>query len=180
MRLVDFLIHVMVAHAQTLQRLAALFGEEALVELLEKLGEKSPSADPSAVLKWKEFFEDDPQGGKSGGSAYAEIESAVRDINLPAVFEFHLWSYPYYRSFIEGAIPLQSRIIRSSQLGGNPLQDRAMKLIEDATEAANTWIRSLELPSDLSKQAEAVAQIPWLKFRADSLRRIGLRTLGAI
>ncbi|MBL7716162.1 MAG: hypothetical protein JNL01_11925 [Bdellovibrionales bacterium] len=177
MRLVDFLIHVMVAHAQTLQRLAALFGEEALIELLEKAGDRQPESDPNLVLKWKDFFEEkvDP-----GPSAYAEIENAVRDINLPAVFEFHLWSYPYYRAFIEGPIDLQARIIRSSQLGGNPLHDRSMKLIEDATDAASQWIRSLELPSDLSKQAESVAQIPWLKFRADSLRRMGLRTLGAI
>jgi hypothetical protein len=173
-RLVEFLISMLEAHALTLQRLAAFFGEERLLEMLEEAGEAqdtgaSETPPPLIEAEWL----DQATAFTSHASAYAELESAVHDFKLPAVLEFHLWAYPYYRSFIESPLDLNSRI-RSN--GG----EAGTLLVNDAITQAEAWIKRLPIPPAVSQQAERAAQIPWLRFRTNTLKKIGRRPLGPV
>ena len=71
MRLVEFLIFLLEAHAHTLHRLAALFGEEMLLHMLEESGDKI--AELTAPPRFRtEWFEPPQNSGFS--SPYAELE----------------------------------------------------------------------------------------------------------
>ncbi len=168
MKLVEFLIHLLEAHAHTLQRLAALMTEESLLELLENAGDDEVA---SPVLKARPQF---ARGGHPTGvaSAYAEIESAVRGFELPAFLLFHLWAYPHYRALIESATDLEALIPMGDSMG--------TELVDEAVGEAKLWTRKLSLPPELGARAEKAAEIPWLKFRATLLKRIGKRPLGAV
>jgi hypothetical protein len=165
MRLVDFLIHLLEAHAHTLQRLAAMFGEEILVEMLEQAGDEPPP--PSRPIPPASDWLDPA----ASSSAYSELEAAVHDLRLPPMLEFHLWAYPHYRAFIEAPLELSSRI-------RGPGGDTGLALVDEAVAQAQAWVKRLPIPPELGAQAERAAQIPWLRFRTDVLKRIGKRPLG--
>ncbi|MCM2321702.1 MAG: hypothetical protein NDJ90_00390 [Oligoflexia bacterium] len=173
MRIVDFLCQLLEAHAETLRRLAALLGEEALLELLENAGD----TEQAVPERGDAFIERTasrllaPQ--RSGGSAYQQLEGAVHEFGLPAVLEFHLWAYPHYRAFIESPIDLESRI-------PGPGGDTGTALVEEAVAQAQAWVRHLPLPSQLGLQAERAAHVPWLRFRTNVLKRIGRRPMGPV
>ncbi|MCM2277554.1 MAG: hypothetical protein NDJ89_05710 [Oligoflexia bacterium] len=171
MRIVEFLCQLLEAHAETLRRLAALLGEERLLEVLEEAGEREAERPASAPIELHAEKLLAPQS--SGGSAYQELEGAVREFGLPAVLEFHLWAYPHYRAFIESPIDLDSRI-------PGPGGDTGTVLVEEAVAQAAAWVRKLPLPSQLGLQAERAAHVPWLRFRTQTLRRIGRRPLGPV
>lgn len=172
MRIVDFLIQVLEAHADTLKRLAALLGEERLLELLENAPEESSSVAPSAVIHELSAARG-PQGGFPSGAAYRELEGSVHEFGLPEFLEFHLWAYPYYRAFIESAIELESRV-------PGPGGDAGTVLVEEAVASAQAWVRRLPLPPQIGLQAERAAHVPWLRFRTNVLRRIGKRPMGPV
>lgn len=177
MRLVDFLIQLLEAHAQTLQRLAALLGEDQLVELLEHAGEKeaeraeTPVEDERRLRLVQGAME--PPMHDSPSSPYQELEGAVQDFNLPATLQFHLWAYPHYRAFIESPLDLNARIRGAGSETG-------VQLVNEAVEQARMWVRRLPLPSPLGLQAESAAEVPWLRFRTNVLKRIGRRPLGPV
>lgn len=178
MRLVDFLIQLLEAHAQTLHRLAALLGEDVLIELLEQAGEEADdmnlftrTADGPPRLRLATALEeaavDSPQ------SPYVELEGAVQDMRLSAMLQFHLWAYPHYRAFIESPVDLNSRIRGAgSEVGA--------QLVNEALERAKEWVRKLPLPTQIGLQAESAAEVPWLRFRANVLKRIGKRPMGPV
>ena len=170
MRLVEFLIDILETQSQTLMRLAALLGEGELLELLESAGEahkKKPSRPPLTLdLEW---FEKKPG---SPSNAYAELESAVKGFNLPAILEFHLWAYPFYRTIIESSLELSLEIRRDGV--------KSDTLIHEAVQDAEVWIRTLPIRPELSRQAEQAALIPWLQFRSKILRKMGKRPFAAL
>ncbi|OFZ83668.1 MAG: hypothetical protein A2603_16590 [Bdellovibrionales bacterium RIFOXYD1_FULL_55_31] len=169
-RLVDFLICLLEAHAQTLQRLAALYGEDVLFEILEQAGD-SPQA--RSQIDSSLFSQTSVRGVGVSGSAYAELESAVHGFKLPAVLEFHLWAYPHYRAFVESPIDLNSRI-------PGPGTDTASVLVEEAVAQAKRWVKQLPIPPELGQQTERAAEIPWLRFRTTVLKRVGRRPMGTV
>jgi hypothetical protein len=173
MRLVEYLTHLLEAHAQTLQRLAALFGEATLIEILETSGEAQENA-PTPPVK---LFEPNPawfENALPGGySPYLEIEGAVHDFNLPAMLGFHLWAYPHYRSFVESPLDLNSRI-------QGPGGEAGVALVDEAVLQAQAWVRALHIPPALGLQAERAAHMPWLRFRTNVLKRIGKRPIGPV
>lgn len=171
MRLVEFLIFLLEAHAETLKRLCALLGEERLLELLEEAGDSSATPDPSISDNLIRLFE--TSSASFGGSAYQELEGAVQEMNLPEVLQFHLWAYPHYRAFIESPLELDSRI-------PGPGGEAGVALVEEAVQQAQAWIRSLPLPPQISQQVERAAYVPWLRFRTEVLKRIGKRPLGPV
>jgi hypothetical protein len=173
MRFVEFLIAILEAHAQTLHRLAALLGEEILVELLETAGddETIPKL-PSPPLALSPDWFDTP-APFSEASAYGELEGAVSEMKLPSMLEFHLWAYPHYRSWIESPVTLNSRIKGTGS-------DAGISLVDDAVARAEEWVKRLPLPPQIGHQAERAAQIPWLRFRTVVLKRIGKRPLGPV
>lgn len=176
MRLIDFLIYLLQAHGQTLGRLAAFFGEERFVEMLEEAGEDMErSLPPSkfAEASGAEVIWLDPSHPSSNANAYTELEGAVRDMNLPAMLEFHLWAYPHYRAFIESSLELNARI-------RGPGYESGAALVDEACMQAEAWMKRLHIPPSVAPQAERAAQIPWLRFRSEVLKRIGKRPLGPV
>jgi hypothetical protein len=177
-RLVEFLIALLEAHAETLKRLAALFGEENLIQLLEMAGDEPSSKNaaskpaPPIKLVHPSFF-DAPSPFSATDSTYAEIEFAVREMNLPAFLEFHLWAYPHYRAFIESPIDLNSRI-------PGPGGDAGVALVDEAVTQAEAWVKGLPMSDLVRDQASRAAHVPWLKFRTQVLKRIGKRPMGPV
>ena len=163
LRLIEFLICLLEAHAQTLQRLAALFGEDVLFELLENAGDEMQQPDLEIHSKWLQA-----PGSAATGNPYGELESAVQDTQLAKILEFHLWAYPLYRAFVESSLDFNSRL----------REGVGTAMVEDAVKYAESWVKNLNLPSDFSQRAQAAAQVPWLRFRAEMLRKIGQRPLG--
>jgi hypothetical protein len=169
-RLVDFLISLLEAHAETLKRLAAFFGEERLLEMLESADDDF-SQDPQSALPRiaARVIKFETPSGYSG-SPYQELEGSVREFGLPAVLEFHLWAYPYYRAFIESNVDLNSRLS----------EDSSTHLINEAMSQAKQWIKKLPIPPAVSLQSEAAAELPWVRFRTQVLKRMGKRPMGAV
>jgi len=180
MRLVDFLVLLLGAQAETLKRLAAFFGEENLVDMLEDAGEsfddrKLAGLAPAkfattsvASVTW--IAASTPH---TNASAYAELEGTVRELGLPEILEFHLWAYPHYRAFIESAIDLDSRL----PAGGG---ESGAALIEEACAAADAWVKTLPIPPAVAAAAYKAAGVPWLRFRTEALKKMGRRPLGAV
>jgi hypothetical protein len=170
-RLVEFLIYLLEAHAQTLHRLAALFGEDLLLHMLEESGDRM--ADEAAPPRFRPEWFEPPAPGGSHSSPYAELEGAVHELKLPAVLEFHLWAYPHYRSLIESGLELDARI-------PGPGGDVGVELVDEAVEQAEAWVKRLPIAQDFALQAQRAAHVPWLRFRTQVLKRIGKRPMGPV
>ncbi len=180
MRLVDLLVLLLSAQADTLKRLAAFFGEENLIHLLEDAGE---SFDDRRVagLEVPKFAKTsvasitwiDTPVPHSNANAYGELEGTVHELGLPEVLEFHLWAYPHYRAFIESSIDLNARLAPGGGESGTAL-------IEEACAAADAWVRSLAIPPAVADAAYKAALVPWLRFRTEALKKMGRRPLGAV
>ncbi|HUP58147.1 MAG TPA: hypothetical protein VM598_11885 [Bdellovibrionota bacterium] len=164
MRLVDFLIRLLEAHSQTLQRLAALFGEEILLEMLEKAAERTP--EPTAPRIQFGWFS--KGGGQTFGSPYAELEGAVRELTLSPVLQFHLWAYPVYRAFIESELELSARM------------ENPQPAIDVVLDGAKVWLDTLPIASEFRLQAEKAAEVPWIRFRSSVLKGLGQRPIGVV
>jgi hypothetical protein len=165
MRLVDFLIRMLEAQAQTLQRLAALFGEDILLEILERgaeIDEEAGSQRPPIQLSWFQ------KAGGTGESPYAELEGAVRDFKLSPVLQFHIWAYPGYRAFIESKVELGARVT-------NP-----QAVVEAALECSKRWLAVLPIAPEFRSQAERAAEVPWIRFRTTVLKDLGQRPIGVV
>lgn len=180
MRLVDFLVLMLGAQAETLKRLGAFFGEENLVDMLEDAGESyddrrlaglepnTPTAASLAPGMWTP-----PPGPHSNANAYAELEGTVRELGLPEILEFHLWAYPHYRAFIESTIDLNARLAP----GGGEL---GTALIDEACANAEAWVKRLQIAPSVAAAAYKAAQVPWIRFRTEALKKMGRRPLGAV
>lgn len=184
MRLVDFLIHLLKAHAETLQHLAALLGEDQLVAILEELPQDPRSLQGLPAERIAAFLPPliQPRPPKTQReitliptpNPYQELEGAVRGImRRPGVLEFYLWSYPSYRAYIESKLDLNSRLPEVSH-------SEALKIVEEAVSDAKLWIRRLPVPAPMALRAEVASRNPWLKFRADVLKLLGGRALEAV
>jgi hypothetical protein len=173
-RLVEFLIYVLEAHAETLKRLAALLGEENLVQLLEMAGDDetpSQAGPPTAHAEIVRLHDFEAPAPGSPSSPYAELEGSVQDMNLPAVLQFHLWAYPHYRAFIESPVDLNARIP-----GPGPGQNNevGLVLVDEAVAQAEVWVKKLPVTELVSQQVLRTAHVPWLRFRT------GRRPLGPV
>ena len=171
MRLADFLILLLQAHAATLQRLAALFGEEELVDLLEESGDpdRTPGGGTPAPFTpnpgW--FSAPDPTIVRASGSPYAALEGAVRELGLPPVLEFHLWAYPVYRAFVESEVSLDAEVVGDAA-------------VEAALREADVWVRHLTIHPTIAPRAELAARSAWMRFRTEGLKALGIRPIGVV
>lgn len=168
---IEFLVHILKAHAQTLHRLAAFFGEETLFQLLERVGESSDDSEPSFKIK-KEWLT--TTTGSDTPSAYLELEGAVHSMHLSSVLEFHIWAYPFYRVIIESSVNLKAKI--PDHPGSRVLEI----LVEEATVQAQTWTKKLPIPPELAIQTRSIAQVPWIRFRTTVLGKTGRRPVIAL
>ena len=182
MRLAEFLAEILAAHGQVLLRLAALIGEDRLLELLEKAEELYPLGDEDleTFTRWEQWLKARlvPSPGDTTTQAMAEIQSAVNALNLPEVLAFYVWAYPTYRAYVETCVDLSMRIPRMGATGAP--SENGLQLTEDAIERAKEWFKRLPLPSEIGGAAERAAEIPWLRFRSEVLKRVGRRPLGPV
>ncbi|MFZ9594789.1 MAG: hypothetical protein ACO3A2_01790 [Bdellovibrionia bacterium] len=162
----ELIIRLLQAQGQTLSRLAAFFGEDNLVAILEAAGE-SQIPNPTLFTKIKESASTDSPFWKPG-SPFLEIETAVHELQLSAVLEFHLWSYPYYRYLIESSIELKAQV------------PELETFVEQALEAARTWVAHLPIEAEMITHFQRTAQVPWLRFRTECLSQLGKRPIEAV
>ncbi len=182
MKLAEFLMEVLQSHGQVLLRLAALLGEDELLELLEQAEELHPS-DVSNVETEKRWESETrarlvPSPGDTAQSGFAMIQSTVHEMNLPSVLEFYVWAYPHYRAFMESGIDLSYRIPRITSTGAP--SESGVSLVDEAVAQAKDWFRKLPIHPSQAPAAERAAEIPWLRFRTEVLKRVGKRPLGPV
>lgn len=184
MKFSDFLILLLQAQAQALLRLAALFGEDALIEMLEISGEREREgefrADPAWVRAPKKAPAhktpaDSKEKGEPPRSPYRVLEGAVRELGLPSVLEFHLWAYPFYRSLIEADLSLDAELA-----GPTAAEPSRIPIIEAAIAQSEKWVHGLPIPPALSGRAEQAVRTPWMRFRTEAFRRMGHRPIGVV
>jgi hypothetical protein len=171
--LVDICREVLLAHAQTLQRLAALLGEERLLEFLEQQPQPEETEGTDLGVTWNECFRERNFAPNAGPAenAYQSLEGTVKEAGIAAFLEFYLWAYPPYRTLIESPMTLHAALIPG---------EMAIQLVEGLVKAADLWLRSLALPPRIAPRAEQAAQVPWIRFRSAFLAKIGERPLRAL
>jgi hypothetical protein len=54
------------------------------------------------------------------------------------------------------------------------------ELVELAVSQAQTWVKLLPLRPEVSRRAERAAAIPWLRFRSEVLKKIGVRPIASL
>jgi hypothetical protein len=173
-RLVDFLIGILKTHAESLNRLAALFGEDLVFDMLENAPEDFPS--PAVSQEWEKLFSlfaPLPTSGPLGDaeSAYRRLESEVSDQKMAEFLEFHVWAFPFYRAFAESALDLRAPVQNS---------ESAAQLIDAAVMAAKEWRAQLPIAEEYRARAESAASLPWIRFRTELMDRFGTRRLGTV
>jgi hypothetical protein len=106
----EFLIDLLRAHSETLQRLAAFLGENVLVELLEKASDTMDALSCDFVIcpEWIQVTEGRGENAAFSAS-YIELEGAVQEMHLSPVLEFYVWAFPFYRYMIESSIPFDPK-----------------------------------------------------------------------
>jgi len=174
LRLVDFVMALLEAHALTLLRLVVYFGEPKLIELLESVPDDDAASagvgDFALLPGVDDALTPPPPMGPQLKHPFTEIEGHVGELGVSSLLEFYLWAYPGYRMWAESALDLGAQLVPS-----NPKLLEAM--IDQAVRQNRTWLGRLPIPSDLFASVERSAQVPWVRFRTDILRRSGGRHL---
>ncbi len=175
MTVVEFMILVLTTQTHVLQRLAAFFGEEQLLEILESVDDfpapKESTRTQSLFSLQKNWFIPAPlQVTKT--SPYTELEGSVRELNLPATLEFHLWAYPFYRTLIESSLDLKMTF--------NPKKQGGEALVKEALYQAKTWIHALPIHPAHAAQVQTLGMTPWVRFQSEVLKKTGGRPLNPL
>jgi hypothetical protein len=166
-RFVDLMMGILQAHGDCLTRLAAFLGEDRLVELLENPRETTTDSGDDSISdlkKWSASWSDSPLD--SPGNCYLELEDSVRTLGLPAMLEFHLWAYPGYRAWIESSIQLDAVLLKEAALD-------YPKIIDESVRQSKAWLKLLVVPSELAARIEHIAELPWIRFRSEMLKKAG-------
>lgn len=178
MSLSSLLILLLEAHGEGLKRLAAFFGEEAFMEIVETAEDDATSAaEPasharlSAIARQSERVERIQTLETDQG--YREIQASVRELGLPEFLEFYLWAFPPYRALVENAVELGAHLPSENK-------ELSRELVEGVIQGANFWLRSLPIPAASAAAAERAYQVPWLRFRGAALKGMGLSPLQAL
>ena len=169
MRLTQFLSLLLQAQAEVLKQLGALFGEDALIELLEERDDtlvSLRSEKHAALALWRE----QQQHGTPSFNPMGELQGSVRETGVPEVFEFYLWAFPLYRDWIESDLELDSVFPKDSR-------EQLTLLINDTIEQGKRWVHSLPIPSTLGPKIEKATEGPWVRFRTQVLALSGQKTL---
>ena len=167
MRLYEFLALVLEAHGQVLKMLAEYHGSSGAIHLLE-MGSSAPPPPAAPVIR------ESREGSVPWDLAFDRIESTVRALCLSEELETWVWTSPYYRAFVESGAALTAPLYG----GEGPRSDIA--LVEEAYAFAQDWLKHLELPPDAAFKILRAADQIWVRFRSQSLKRLGQSPLGRI
>lgn len=154
-----FLQELLKAQGEALTRLAAFFGEEKILELLENRDEERDREIYPGAATHELAGEPNPQDP----SFYGALQGVVFDIKLAEPLEFHLWAYPGYRRLIEGSYPLST-----------PLSPTTVTALADAAlKYGSVWLDTLHIPPSVFPQARGGVEPVWVRFRAQMLKGAG-------
>lgn len=173
MKLIDFVILLLKAHAATLKSLSELFGDEILLELIERAADKEDRGDGAkAPLPALDFHPEwltkalIPANAEAGAMSYRQIKQEVDSFRLSPILEFYLWSYPFYRMLIESPLDL------NSDFQGTRSQDAGGILVEKAMQAAELWMKDLAIPPELGAETQNKTREIWNEFQKIVLNKI--------
>lgn len=170
MSLSGFLALVLQAYAHTLQRLAAVLGDKELCSILNETENMHTTARPKTLNILCNVNQSTTELDEH---PFNHIEKAVTAVNLSEQLVFHVWSYPYYRAFVESSVMLDTSI----QVPGT---ENGTELVEEAVNTAMGWINAMAIPPSLKNAANEAAKEPWLQFRTKTLKMLGKRPIQAI
>ncbi|MGK5087542.1 hypothetical protein WDW86_08285 [Bdellovibrionota bacterium FG-2] len=174
MRVVDFLSFILRSHGQILLELAAFLQEDVLFEVLEQAGELDRPPTAAEVSQYLSLQSLHHEVSPSYESPFVLLEQTVRELHLSPVLEFHLWAYPHYRAFVESSVDLGTHLIADAK---NPAL--VTTLVHETLEHAQEWVKTLPLPPESGRLAEAISRKIWLRFRTEVLKKVGLRPIAA-
>lgn len=199
LKLGEILGLVLEAHGECLKALYVLFGEEVLIEILERTDEVATERSGGACLSQRLrqcFMEDRRVADRIHGEPDWPLllERRVQSLSLPAVLEFYVWAYPPYRLWIESDLNLNWILRCAEQIedpgsdesggSGHPaisIRAQAENLVvEDWTARAESWISSLGLPEKIHGQVMRLTQPVWVRFRARVLSQAGGRRMSSV
>ncbi|MGE0614719.1 MAG: hypothetical protein AB7P04_03685 [Bacteriovoracia bacterium] len=170
MKLCEFLTLLLRTQGRVLQELLATCGEGRLAQLL-----RDNEVTARISVQGLQLVHG-PMSYQGHGEGFAMIEQTVTDLALPEEIEFHLWSYPFYRAFIESELGLDSTI-------RNDKANELSALLDEAIASAHHWGECL-VPKDgdaaLARKVQAVVSQNYLRFRTDFLRKTGGRALSSL
>ena len=176
MRLAEFLSLILACHGRGLTALAGTIGTGPLESLLtrsefESERETDPVPDGVAAL-----FREPPGHGISGPDPFEAIEAAAEDAaaELPEGIGDFVWTFPPYRSWVEGPYPLDASV-----QPGSPEARAAIPVLLSFVEgAALAWFRGLPLEETQEREGlEALYRAQWVRFSTELHRALGVPTL---
>ena len=94
-------------------------------------------------------------------------------MSLSAVLQFYLWAFPPYRAIIETSLDLNSRL-------QGPGGEAGVALVDEVISQAEEWIRRIPIAIGHVAQVDRATHVPWLRFRAEVLKRVGRRPMGPV
>lgn len=147
--LAQFLSFVLTRHADGLKLLAETFSEKLLIEILERRFEDESYKGESQLIA-KGVWED-PEISHAE-EVYEEIQNSVEKSKLSKPLEFYLWTYPYYRRWIEDQFLLDSVLKKNEYLE---------PLLEEAQTEWVRWLDYLGIPDLQANQIKDVMNTRW-------------------
>lgn len=176
LKFIDLILAVLKSHGESLRELSHVLGEEETAAILELAGDampESPMRDLIRELPLKPAPSTAPADRLLKSTPYLQIETAVREMRLPATLEFYVWTYPHYRALIESSVDLDAKF--------SSVPDRAqVNLIEEFVRQARAWVRILPMPPTEALKAEKAVESCWIRFRANVLPRLGAKAMRAV
>lgn len=184
LKLGEILALALESHGEVLKVLYTLFGEEVLIEVLERTDEVASERSTETTLPphlRKCFMEDrrvsDQLNGPPDWSAL--LEKRVVAIGLPAVLGFYIWAYPPYRMWIESDLDLN--LILNQVDAHDALPDSSQTLVaDDWVNRADSWLSAIGLPEKIHQQVHRAAHPIWIRFRSRLLSHIGARRMSSL
>lgn len=175
MQFFRLIIETQITHAEVLRVLSRSLGEGALLNAIDKnRDDKSRdqtdfAIDPKINIEELEIdtFSAEGQNHNSDLTPFEELELAINKMDLSQDLENYLWTYPFYRYFIESTVELTANI--------SPINGQLHQLADEAMRQAELWVQSLPLPSEDRMEATQRSRSIWLKFRSRVLKSTGIK-----
>jgi hypothetical protein len=171
MKLYEFLLLVLKNQADFYHDLEATYGPDITVSILERASEKAEAApDTYDTQMGNGFWTLDPNSKLDQTDAYTELQDTIEKMKMPKAIEFYLWSYPYYRTFIESGLPLQGQFKMSKE-------SDVHSLYEEAISKSRFFFESVGFQGEYLKRAEVTLDSSLKKFKVSLLKTAGISHL---
>jgi hypothetical protein len=169
MKLYEFLSLTLESQGEVLGEIYEGLGPDS-VSLFENFGmEPHPTLLPKtlpALIRLTQSSSESP----FDPNVFDRLEHSVQNSRLSERLQDVLWTYPYYRAWIESSVPLTQSLGADSGISTEAL-------IEDCVNSGETWALMLPVPEHYRAATDAIARHAWVRFRARALKRLGFDRL---